>query len=236
MSKNKANRADLARQAIEYLVEHDFVLTWDFSATEPPPEEIRRLLAPYFADGEIEPTTSRLLCEYLVSRLREDYPLTDNRSRSVRDCARRVPWSAATTAKLYGGGNLPLLKPGISESKTEFPGSRFHQPGVPGGHAPRFLSMEPQMKTLYRDAVFPCTSRSLEDDHGQALSRPPHPAGAAFQQQPRVSSDRSRSSRRVPRSPHPYSWQEERVDASYGVARPASASPTELEEVPQDSI
>ena len=30
MSKNKANRADLARQAIEYLTGHDFVLTWDF--------------------------------------------------------------------------------------------------------------------------------------------------------------------------------------------------------------
>ena len=54
MSKDKANRADLAGQAIEYLTGHDFVLTWDFYATEPPPEEIRQLLAPYFADGEIE--------------------------------------------------------------------------------------------------------------------------------------------------------------------------------------
>jgi hypothetical protein len=87
MSKNEANRADLAGQAIEYPVEHDFVLAWEYSATEPPPEAIRKLLAPYFADGEIELTTSRLLCDYLVSRLREDYPLTDRQSRSVRDCA-----------------------------------------------------------------------------------------------------------------------------------------------------
>jgi len=87
MSENEANRAELARQAIEYLVEHDFVLTWDFSATEPPPEEIRQLLAPYFVDGEIELTTSRLLCDYLVSRLHEDHLPMDNRSRSVRDRA-----------------------------------------------------------------------------------------------------------------------------------------------------
>jgi hypothetical protein len=81
MSKNMANRADLARQAIDYLVEQDFVLAWDFSATEPPPEEIRQLLAPYFADGEIELTTSGLLCDYLVSRLRENHLLIDNRRR-----------------------------------------------------------------------------------------------------------------------------------------------------------
>jgi hypothetical protein len=87
MSKNKANRADLARQAIEYLTGHDFVLAWDYSATEPPPDGIRRLLAPYFADGEIELSTSRLLCDYLVSRLREDHLLTDDRSRSVQDHA-----------------------------------------------------------------------------------------------------------------------------------------------------
>ena len=97
MSKNKANRADLARQAIEYLTGHDFVLAWDFSATEPPPEGIRRLLAPYFADGEIELTTSGLLCDYLVSRLREDYPLTDDRSRSVRD--------HASACRVVCGGN-----------------------------------------------------------------------------------------------------------------------------------
>jgi len=81
------NKADLARQAIEYLVEHDFVLTWDFSATEPPSEEIRQLLTPYFADGEIELTTSGLLCDYLVSRLCEDHLLMDKQSRSAQDHA-----------------------------------------------------------------------------------------------------------------------------------------------------
>ena len=91
MSKDKANRADLAGQAIEYLTGHDFVLTWDFYATEPPPEEIRQLLAPYFADGEIELTTSGLLREYLASRLCEDHRLSmDKQSRSVRD---RTPLS-----------------------------------------------------------------------------------------------------------------------------------------------
>jgi hypothetical protein len=87
MSKNKARRADLARQAIAYLSEHDVALAWDFSAIEPPPEGIRKLLAPYFADGEIELSTSRLLCDYLVSRLREDHLSTDDRSRSVQDHA-----------------------------------------------------------------------------------------------------------------------------------------------------
>ena len=82
MSKNKANRADLARQAIEYLTGHDFVLAWDFSATEPPPEGIRKLLAPYFADGEIELTTSGLLCDYLVSRLARGLPV-DGRPEPV---------------------------------------------------------------------------------------------------------------------------------------------------------
>jgi hypothetical protein len=102
MSENKANPADLARQAIEYLTGHDFVLAWDFSATEPPPEGIRRLLAPYFADGEIEQTTSGLLREYLVSRLCEDHRLSPNeQSRSVRDHA---PWSRQACRAVRGDG------------------------------------------------------------------------------------------------------------------------------------
>ena len=85
------NKADLARQAIDYLVQHDFVLHWGFSEADPPPEEIKRLLMPCFADGEIELTTSALLCDYLVSRLREEYPSIEERSGVGADLARARP-------------------------------------------------------------------------------------------------------------------------------------------------
>ena len=42
---------------------------------------------PYFADGEIEMTTSRLLQDYLVERLREEYLPRNEPSRSEHDCA-----------------------------------------------------------------------------------------------------------------------------------------------------
>jgi len=78
------NKADTARRAVEYLVQHDFKLHWDYDPADPPPEEIKRLLAPYFDDGEIERTTGMLLCNYLVGRLREDYVPQDEWSRSAR--------------------------------------------------------------------------------------------------------------------------------------------------------
>ena len=76
MSKrNKANKADLAWQAIDYLVEHDLVVKWSFPEAEPPSEEVKRLIAPYFSDGEIERTTAGHLRDYLVERLEEDHLL-----------------------------------------------------------------------------------------------------------------------------------------------------------------
>jgi hypothetical protein len=87
MSKrNKANKADLAWQAIDYLVEHDLVVKWNFPEADPPPEEVKRLIAPYFSDGEIERTTAGHLRDYLVERLEEDYLLiADERSQSSQD-------------------------------------------------------------------------------------------------------------------------------------------------------
>ena len=61
----------MAQQAIDYLVQHDFVLRWEFPEADPPSPEIKRLVMSYLADGEIELTTSSLLCDYLVSGLRE---------------------------------------------------------------------------------------------------------------------------------------------------------------------
>ena len=37
----KAEKVELAWQAIDYLVEHDFTLKWEFDAADPPSEEIR---------------------------------------------------------------------------------------------------------------------------------------------------------------------------------------------------
>ena len=86
----RPDKADLARQAVEYLVQHDFVLKWDYDTTDPPSPAIRDLFAPYFSDGEIERTTSELLANYLVSRLREDYLPTEG--RRSRPAACRVVW------------------------------------------------------------------------------------------------------------------------------------------------
>jgi hypothetical protein len=73
-SRKRLDEAEIARQAIAYLVQTDLALHWGFSEADPPSPEIMHLLMPYFADGEIELTTSALLCDYLVSRLREEYP------------------------------------------------------------------------------------------------------------------------------------------------------------------
>ncbi len=89
--KRRANKADLAWQAIDYLVEHDLVVKWNFSEADPPPEEIKRLIATYFSDGEIERTTAWHLRDYLLERLEEDHLLiADERSQSSQDPHRPV--------------------------------------------------------------------------------------------------------------------------------------------------
>jgi hypothetical protein len=70
--RNKAEKAELAWQAIDYLVEHDLVLKWNFPEADPPPEEVRLLIAPYFSDGEIEMTAAWLLSDFLIERLEND--------------------------------------------------------------------------------------------------------------------------------------------------------------------
>ena len=74
--------ARVAQEAVDYLVQHDFVLHWDYDAADPPSDEIKRLLAPYFADGEIELTTGAWLADYLVGCLQEEYLLKGKPSRS----------------------------------------------------------------------------------------------------------------------------------------------------------
>ena len=88
MGRNK--KADLAWQAIDYLVEHDLVVRWNFPEADPPPEEVKRLIAPYFSDGEIERTTAGHLRDYLVERLEEEFLLMDERSQSSQDPCRPV--------------------------------------------------------------------------------------------------------------------------------------------------
>jgi hypothetical protein len=83
-SRKKADKADLARQAVKYLEEHDLVFRWDFPQADPPPEEIKKLIMPYFSDGEIERTTSGFLCDYLIERLEEDW---------LADGQAPAPWS-----------------------------------------------------------------------------------------------------------------------------------------------
>ena len=91
MSRSRrANKADVAWQAIDYLVEHDLVVKWTFPEADPPPEEIRLLLMPYFANGEIERTTAWHLRDYLVECLEDEFLLMDERSQSSQDPCRPV--------------------------------------------------------------------------------------------------------------------------------------------------
>ncbi|MGO9109099.1 MAG: hypothetical protein ACLP9L_07700 [Thermoguttaceae bacterium] len=87
--KRRANKAaQEAWQAIDYLVEHELVVRWEFPESDPPPEAIKRLLKPYFADGEIERGTAWHLRDYLVERLEEDFlAVADERSQN------HAPWS-----------------------------------------------------------------------------------------------------------------------------------------------
>ena len=89
---------DLAQQAIDYLVQTDLVLHWDFPQADPPSTEIRRLLATYLAEGEIELTTSELLCNYLVERLREDHGLTADKPSQ-----NHAPWSRRPSCRVVCG-------------------------------------------------------------------------------------------------------------------------------------
>ena len=98
--KPRADKADLARQAIKYLVQTDLVLKWDFPEADQPPEEIRHLLTSYLADGEIERTTSSLLCDYLVGRLREDHLSMGKRSPPGQGHA---PWSRRAACRVVCG-------------------------------------------------------------------------------------------------------------------------------------
>ena len=91
---------DLAHEAIDYLVQHDLVLHWDFPQAAPPSQEIQNLLKPYLADGEIERTTSSLLCDYLVSRLREDHLAADAPCKPWHD---RTPPPRQPTCRVVCG-------------------------------------------------------------------------------------------------------------------------------------
>ena len=91
------NKTGTARRAVEYLLHHDFKLHWDYDPADPPPEEVRQFLQPYFDDGEIEKTTSVLLCEYLVGELRWDHIPKEEWSRSARG---DVPCSRSATCRV----------------------------------------------------------------------------------------------------------------------------------------
>ncbi len=85
-SRNKrTTMTELAWKAIDYLVEHDLVLKWDFPQADPPSDEIRLLLKPYFANGEIEQTTAWRLRDYLVECLEEEFLLVNERSQSSQN-------------------------------------------------------------------------------------------------------------------------------------------------------
>ena len=68
----KANNSELACRAIAYLLEHDLVLKWDYPEADPPPEEIRLLIAPFFSDGEVELDMAWFLSDYLIAMLEKD--------------------------------------------------------------------------------------------------------------------------------------------------------------------
>jgi len=88
---SRADKPDLARRAIDYLEQHDLALKWDFPQSDPPPDEIRHLLASYFDDGEIELDMAWFLSDFLVARLEEDYlVVADERSQSSQDPHRPV--------------------------------------------------------------------------------------------------------------------------------------------------
>lgn len=85
--KKSVDKADIVQQAIDYVATTDLVLKWDFPEADPPSPEIASLLKSFFDDGEIERTTSALLCDYLVNCLQEDYLLGDKPSQSGQDHA-----------------------------------------------------------------------------------------------------------------------------------------------------
>jgi hypothetical protein len=88
---SRADKVDLAKRAIDYLLEHDLTLKWEFDAADPPPDEIKLLIAPYFSDGEIEMTAAWLLSDFLIERLEKDCLLIpDGQSQSSQDPRRPV--------------------------------------------------------------------------------------------------------------------------------------------------
>ena len=86
---SRTDKADLAKRAIDYLLEHDLVLKWAFPEVDPPPDVIRKLIMPYFSDGEIEQDMAWYLSDYLVERLEQDcLQIADEQSQSSQDSRR----------------------------------------------------------------------------------------------------------------------------------------------------
>ena len=83
------NKADTAKQAIDWLAEHDLLLRWEIPEDDPPSPEVKRLVMLHLADGEIELTTSALLADYLASRLREDYRLPPKLAKQAVDKSKK---------------------------------------------------------------------------------------------------------------------------------------------------
>jgi hypothetical protein len=98
--KKRTDKAALARKAVRYLAQTDLKLKWEFSEDDPPPPEVADLIAGYFSDGEIEATTGSLLCDYLITRLKQDYLPQDEPSRSAPN---RIPKSYPAVCRVVCG-------------------------------------------------------------------------------------------------------------------------------------
>ena len=94
------NKTDTARRAVEYLLHHDFKLHWEYDPDDPPPEDVRQLLQPYFDMGEIETMTAMLLTDYLVGEVRLDHLPKAEWCRSARE---HSPWSNSPTCRVVRG-------------------------------------------------------------------------------------------------------------------------------------
>jgi hypothetical protein len=75
-------KTDIAKRALAYLSQTRLQVKWDFPEDDPPPAEIASLLKSCFKDGEFEQTTGVLLRDYLTTRLREEFLITDKPIRS----------------------------------------------------------------------------------------------------------------------------------------------------------
>lgn len=80
----RAKKTNTAHRAVEYLLHHNFKLHWDYDPANPPPEDVRQLLKPYFELGDVEKMTTMLLTGYLVDAVRLDHVPKEEWSRSAR--------------------------------------------------------------------------------------------------------------------------------------------------------